>query len=152
MFSCISSTNILDITFHIHIFVIYSLPDSHTQNFTFLDISFYNYVFIIHSIPNAKIYYFTLRYSFYISKIFIIHSLYIQFQILIDKLSQLDICYTFSFPFLNITLYKYIFVIHSVRHSNIDSNKFNFHYTLVIHSLYIRYRFSFKFLYIKFRN
>ena len=89
-----------------------------------------------------------------------IHSLFIQFQILIHKISQLDIRYTFSFTFLNIALHNYILVIHSVRHSNIYSNKFDFHHTLATHSkyiifqipihrisqLYICYTFSFRFL------
>ena len=35
--------------------------------------------------------------------------------------------------------------MHSARHSNIYQNKFDFHYTLAIHSLYICYTFSFKF-------
>ena len=128
---------------------IHSLYIRYTFSFTSLYIEFHNQIFIIHSVSHSQTQHFT-----------IISSLYTQFQIQRYNISQLDIRYTFSFTFLNIALHNYIFVIHSIRHSNIYSNQFYFHYTVAIHSLYIqfqipihrisqldiRYTFSFTFL------
>ena len=113
----------------------------------------HNQIFVIHSVSHSQTWHFTIICLLYTE--FQIQRYNNSFQILIHKISQLDIRYSFSFIFLNIALHNFIFVIDSVRHSNIFKQfrlSLYINHTFIIHSLYIRYTFSFTSLYIEFHN